>query len=70
MPWRDDALHTLQHLSGATLTAILLQICVPGESGRLFTLFLTSPVTAMAALVKLENPDGLLLATCQVGNPI
>jgi hypothetical protein len=52
------------------LLQLSLQICIPGESGRLFTLFLTSPVTAMAALVKLEKPDGLLLATCQVGPPL
>ena len=43
-----------------------LQVCIPSESGRLFTLFLTSPVMAMCALVKLEKPDGLMLATCQV----
>lgn len=41
-------------------------MCVPRESGRLFTLFLTSPVMAMCALVDLKNADGLMLATCQV----
>lgn len=43
-----------------------VQICVQGKAGRLFTLFLTSPVMGMAALVKLENADGLMLASCQV----
>lgn len=46
--------------------ASVLQVCVQGKAGRLFTLFLTSPVIGMAALAKLENADGLMLAACQV----
>ena len=46
-----------------------VQVCVPGKAGRLFTLFLTSPVMGMAALVKMENADGLTLAACQVSPP-
>lgn len=45
-----------------------MQVCVQGQAGRLFTLFLTSPVMGMAALAKLKDADGLMLAACQVRN--